>query len=96
MRTASLSASDSTKVSRLVVTARDDAFGNAALQIGQYAHLYNCEFLSLLAHPILAHPIKEDLDFGCRIELLTEHRATDRGVLRAGAWADVAVLVTRS
>jgi hypothetical protein len=70
MRTASLSASDSTKVSRLVVTARDDAFGNAALQIGQYAHLYNCEFLSLLAHPI-----KEDLDFGCRIELLTEQIA---------------------
>jgi N-acyl-D-aspartate/D-glutamate deacylase len=48
--------------------------------------LYNYDSLSLLAHPI-----KEDLDFGCRIELLTEHRATDRGLLRAGAWADVAV-----
>jgi len=67
----------------LLRRATNFAFGNAALHIGQYAHLYNCEFLSLLAHPI-----KEDLGFGCRIELLTEHRATHRGVLRAGAWAD--------
>jgi hypothetical protein len=40
------------------------------------------------SYPLLAHPLKEDLGFGCRNELLTEHRATHRGVLRAGAWAD--------
>jgi N-acyl-D-aspartate/D-glutamate deacylase len=70
----------------LLRSATNFAFEHAALHIGPYAHLYNYDFLSLLAHPI-----KKDLDFGCRIELLTEHRATDRGLLRAGAWADLAV-----
>jgi hypothetical protein len=70
----------------LLRSGKNFAFENAAIHIGKYAQSHGYEFPSFLADPI-----KEDLDFECRIDLPPENRATDRGLLRAGAWANVAV-----